>query len=77
MLQKLEHLQEQVRFLENEKLLLKEQLDNFKSNKIQLFKKGQYSNSTHAAYQDLINSAGVSAKKVDKVVDTDCWDSRT
>ena len=47
----------------------KEQLDNFKNNKIQLFKKGQYSNSTHAAYQDLINFAGVSANKVDKVVD--------
>ena len=41
---KLEDLKEQVKFLEN-----KEQLDNFKNNKIQLFKKGQYSNSTHAA----------------------------
>ena len=59
----------EVKFLENEKLLLKEQLDNFKSNKIQLFKKGQYSNSTCAAYQDLISYAGVSANKVDKVVD--------
>ena len=48
---------------------MKEQLDNFKNNKIQLFKKGQYSNSTHAAYQDLISFAGVSANKVDKVVD--------
>ena len=59
----------EVKFLENEKLLLKEQLDNFKSNKIQLFKKGKYSNSTCAAYQDLISYAGVSANKVDKVVD--------
>ena len=41
---KLEDLKEQVKFLEN-----KEQLDNFKNNKIQLFKKGQYRNSTHAA----------------------------
>ena len=49
--------------------MLKKQLDNFKNNKIQLFKKGQFSNSTHAAYQDLINFAGVSAKKVEKVVD--------
>ena len=49
--------------------MLKEQLDNFKSNKIQLFKKGQYSNSIRAAYQDLISSAGVSVNKVDKVAD--------
>ena len=34
LLLKLEDLKEQVKFLENE-LLLKEQLDNFKSNKIQ------------------------------------------
>ena len=61
---KLEDLKEQVKFLEN-----KEQLDNFKNNKIQLFKKGQYSNSIHAAYQDLISFAGVNANKVDKVVD--------
>ena len=66
---KLEDLKEQVRFLENEKLLLKEQLDNFKNNKIQLFKKGQYSNITCATYQDLISFAGVNANKVDKVVD--------
>ena len=69
LLLKFEDLKEQVKFLENEKLLLKEQLDNFKSNKIQLFKKGQYSNSTRAAYQDLISFAGVSANKVNKVVD--------
>ena len=66
---KFEDLKEQVKFLENEKLLLKEQLDNFKNNKIHLFKKGQYSNSTLAAYQDLISFAGVSANKVQKVVD--------
>ena len=65
---KLEDLKDQVKFLENEKLLLKE-LDNFKSNKIQLFEKAQYSNSTRAAYQDLISFAGVSENKVDKVVD--------
>ena len=35
-----EDLKEQVKFLENEKLLLKEQLGNFKNNKIHLFKKG-------------------------------------
>ena len=69
LLLKLEDLKEQVKFLENKNLLLKEQLDNFKSNKIQLFKKGQYSNSTCAAYQDLISYAGVSANKVDKDVD--------
>ena len=69
LLLKLEDLKEQAKFLENEKLFLKEQLDNFKSNKIQLFKKGQYSNSTSTAYQDLISYAGVSANKVDKVVD--------
>ena len=66
---KFEDSKEQVKFLENEKLLLKEQLDNFKNNKIHLFKKGQYSNSTRAAYQDLISFAGVSANKVQKVVD--------
>ena len=66
---KLEDLKEQVKFLENEKLLLKEQLDNFKNNKIQLFKKGQYSNSTRAAYQDLISFAGVSANKLPQAVD--------
>ena len=31
---KLEDLKEEVKFLENEKLLLKEKLDNFKNNKI-------------------------------------------
>ena len=41
LLLQLEDLMEQVKFLENEKLLLKEQLDNFKSNKIQLCEKGQ------------------------------------
>ena len=46
---KFEDLKEQVKFLENEKLLLKEQLDNFKNKKIHLFKKGQYRNSTYAA----------------------------
>ena len=51
------------------KLILKEQLDIFKNNKIQLFKKGQYSNNTHAAYQDLISFAVVSANKAGKVVD--------
>ena len=62
LLLKLEDLREQVKFLENEKLLLKEHLDHFKSNK-------QYSNSTRATYQDLISYAGVSANKIDKVVD--------
>ena len=69
LLLKLEDLKEQIKFLENERLLLKEQLDNFQSNKIQLFKKGQYSNSTCAAHQDLISYAGACANKVDKVVD--------
>ena len=46
---KFEDSKEQVKFLENEKLLLKEQLDNFKNKKIHLFKKGQYSNSTRPA----------------------------
>ena len=62
-------LKEQVKFLESEKLTLKEQLDNFQNNKIQLFKKGQYSNSIRAAYQDLISFAGVSTNKVDEVAD--------
>ena len=66
---KLEDLKEQVKFLKTKKLLLREQVDNFKNNKIQLLKKGQYSNSTHPAYQYLISFAGVSAKKVGKVVD--------
>ena len=65
----LEDLKEQAKFLENKKLLQKEQLINFKNHKIHLFKKGQYSNSTRAAYQDLISFAGVSANKVEKVVD--------
>ena len=69
LLLKLEDLKDQVKFLENEKLLLKEQLDNFKSNKIQLFKKDLYSNSTRIAYQDLLSYAGISAKKIEKVVD--------
>ena len=50
LLLKLEDLKEQAKFLENEKLLLKEQLDNFKSNKIQLFKKGQYSNKAQVLH---------------------------
>ena len=65
----LEALKEQVRFLENGKLLLKEKVDNFRNNKIHLFKKSQYSNSTCAAYQDLISFADVSANKAEKVVD--------
>ena len=49
--------------------MLKElDLKEFKSNKTQLFKTEQYSNSTRAAYQNLISYAGVSANKVDKVV---------
>ena len=46
---KFEDSKEQVKFPENEKLLLKQQLDNFKNKKIHLFKKGQYRNSTYAA----------------------------
>ena len=49
LLLKLKDLREQLKFLEKEKLLLKEQLDNFKSTKIELFKKIQYSNNTRAA----------------------------
>ena len=49
LLLKLEDLREQLKFIEKEKLLLKEQLDNFKSTKIELFKKVQYSNNTRAA----------------------------
>ena len=49
--------------------MLKERLDNFKSNKIQSFKKDQYSNSMRAAYQDLISYAGISATKVHNVAD--------
>ena len=49
---------------------LNHEIPKIKSHKIQLFKKGQYSNSTGAAYQDLISFAGVSANNVDKVVDT-------
>ena len=45
LLLKLEDLKEQVKFFENEKLLLKVQLDNFQSNK-----KGQYSNSTRVMH---------------------------
>ena len=48
--------------------MLKEQLDNLKNIKIQLFKKDQYSNSTCAGYQNLISFAGVSANNVNKVV---------
>ena len=33
-----------------------------------LFQKGQYSNQVRAAYQDLISDGGVSAKKIEKVV---------
>ena len=67
MLLKLDVLKEQVNFLEDEKLLLKEQLDNFNSNKMPLFKNGQYKNSSCAVYQDLLSYAGVSANKADKV----------
>ena len=49
LLLKLEGLREQLKFLEMEKLLLKEQLDNFKSTTIELFKKIQDSNNTRAA----------------------------
>ena len=45
LLLKLEDLKEQVKFFENEKLLLKVQLNNFQSNK-----KGQYSNSTRVMH---------------------------
>ena len=34
-----------------------------------IFKNGKYSNSTRAAYQDLISFASVSVNKIDKVVD--------
>ena len=62
LLLKSEDFKEQVKFLENEKLLLKEQLGNFKSNKIQSFKNCQYSNSKCAPYQDLISYMQVSVQ---------------
>ena len=53
--------------MENEKSLLKEKIDDFE-NKNNLFQKWQYSSQVRAAYQDLISDGGVSAKKIEKVV---------
>ena len=65
---KIKELEQVVKYMENEKFLLKEKIVDHENKKLTLFQKGQYSNKVRAAYQDLVSDGGVSANKVEKVV---------
>ena len=65
---KIKELEQVIKYMENEKCLLKEKIVDHENKKLTLFQKGQYSNNVRAAYQDLVSDGGVSANKVEKVV---------
>ena len=65
---KIKELEQVIKYMENEKSLLKEKIDDFENKKLNLFQKGQYSNQVRAAYQDLISDGSISANKIEKVV---------
>ena len=57
-----------MQYMRNEKSSLKEKIDDFENKKLNFFQKEHYSNQVRAAYQDLISDGGVSANKIEKVV---------
>ena len=61
-------LEQVIKYMDNEKSLLKEKIDDFENKKLDLFQKEQYSNQVRAAYQDLTFDGGVSANNIEKVV---------
>ena len=70
---KIKELEQVIKYMENEKSLLKEKIDDFENKKLNLFQKGQYSNQVRAGYQALISDGGVSANKIEKVL-KHCFD---
>ena len=60
---KIKELELVIKYIENEKSLLKKKIDDFENKKLNLFQKGQYSNQVRAAYQDLISDGGQDRKK--------------
>ena len=65
---KIKELEQIIKFIENENNVLKQKIDDFENKKLNLFQKGQYSKEVRTAYQDLISDIGVSANKIEKVV---------
>ena len=60
---KIKELEQVIKYIENEKSLLKKKIDDFENKKLNLFQKGRYSNQVRAAYQDLISDGGQDRKK--------------
>ena len=57
-------LNEQRAFLQSEKLMLEEQLEEFMSKNVSFFHNGKYDDCIHMVYQDLMCTAGLSARNV-------------
>ena len=64
-----DELNEQIVFLQNEKLMLEEQLDEFMSKKVSFFRNGKYDDCIRMLYQDLMCTAGLSARNVQHAIE--------
>ena len=64
-----DELNEQIVFLQNEKLMLEEQLDEFMSKKVSFFHNGKYDDCIRMLYQDLMCTAGLSARNVQHAIE--------
>ena len=64
-----DELNEQIVFLQNEKLMLEEQLDEFMSKKVSFCHNGKYDDCIRMLYQDLMCTAGLSARNVQHAIE--------
>ena len=62
-------LNEQRAFLQSEKLMLEEQLEEFMSKNVSFFHNGKYDDCIHMVYQDLMCTAGLSARNVQHAIE--------
>ena len=67
---KIRELDQVIKCMENENSFLKEKTNDLENKQLTLFQKGQYCNKAREAYQDLVFDGGVSANKVEEVVNT-------
>ena len=62
-----DELNQQIRFLQNEKLELEEKIEEFVTQKVNFFHNGIYDDNIRMVYQDLL-CMGLSTRNVEKVV---------
>ena len=63
-----DELNEQIMYLQNEKLQLEERMQDFVANKVNFFHNGKYDDIIRTVYQDLF-CMGLSTRNVEKVVE--------